>query len=255
MTETAHRLWVIAHRGGAALAPENTMSAFRASAEAGADMLEMDIQSTTDDQLVVCHDRLLGRTSGLDLDVTDCTLAEVRILDVGSYFAPEFEGERIPTLTEALNWARGRIRLLLDLKLEPGEEAQIIREISAARMEFDVVLGVHSVDSLTTIRKLCPSLRTVSLARSLWITQDMVDERVDYVRLWEEWATPEHVQRFHLMGVPVWVMVGGRSPSSAGATTVEALRALKAAGVDGVILNDPRLALALNEEQLVLAGH
>jgi len=254
MSETACRLWVIAHRGGAALGPENTLAAMRASVEAGADMLEVDVQNTSDGRLVICHDRLLERTSGVDLDVVDCTLPEVRVLDVGSHFGSEFEGERIPTLVEVLDWAHGRTRLLLDLRLESGHESQVIGEIVARRMEFDVVLGIHTVESLRAVRAICPSLRVVSLARSLWATQDMVDERVDLVRLWQEWATPDHIRRFHQMGVPVWVVTGGRSPETAGQATIEQLRALGSGGADGVILNDPRLAVALTEGQAVLAG-
>lgn len=226
------------------------MAAFRASVEAGADTLELDVRVTADDCLVICHDQELSRTAGVKARVADCTLEELRELDVGSHFDERFAGERIPTLRETLDWARGRAKLLLDIKLEPHHEAQIIEEIVARRMEFDVILGTRFLESLKAIKALCPSIRTLSLARSLWATQDMVDERVEVVRLWREWITPEHVQRFHEMGLPVWVMTGARRSPDVGETNMEELRDLTAAAVDGVILNDPRLALELNEEML-----
>ena len=250
MKEITRRLWVIAHRGGAALAAENTMAAFRASTEAGADMLELDVRLTADNHLVIYHDQELTRTAGISKRVVDCSLRELQLLDVGSYFNEGLAGERVPTLPEVLDWARGRARLLLDLKLEPQHEAQIIKEIVARRMEFDVVLGTRSLESLRAMKSLCPLIRTVSLARSLWATQDMVDERVEFVRLWHEWVTPEHVQRFHDMGLPVWVMTGGRHSPDVGETTMEELRELRAAAVDGVILNDPTLAIEANRELL-----
>jgi len=248
MKEITRRLWVIAHRGGAALAAENTMAAFRASAEAGADMLELDVRLTADNHLVIYHDQELTRTAGISRRVVDCSLKELQLLDVGSYFNEGLAGERVPTLPEVLHWARGRARLLLDLKLEPHHEAQIIKEIVVRRMEFDVVLGTRSLESLRAMKSLCPLIRTVSLARSLWATQDMVDERVEFVRLWHEWITPEHVQRFHDMGLPVWVMTGRRHSPDVGETTMEELRELRAAAVDGVILNDPTLAIEANRE-------
>jgi len=250
MRQIARRLWVIAHRGGSALAPENTIAAFEASLRAGTDMLEVDVRLTADGHMVIHHDRHLGRTAGVSRLVADCSLEELRCMDVGSYFGERFAGERILTLSEVLDWARGRARLLLDLKLEPYHEAEIIEDITARGMEFDVVLGTRSLQSLKEVKALCPAIRTLSLARSLWATQDMVDERVEFVRLWHEWVTPAHVQRFHERGIPVWVMTGGRHSPGVGDTTMEELRQLRMAAVDGVILNDPRLAVRVNREEV-----
>ncbi len=142
MKEITRRLWVIAHRGGAALAAENTMAAFRTSTEASADMLELDVRLTADNHLVIYHDQVITRTAGISRRVIDCSLRELQLLDVGSYFNEGLAGERISTLPEVLDWARGRARLLLDLKLEPHHEVQVIKEIVTRRMEFDVVGGV-----------------------------------------------------------------------------------------------------------------
>ena len=91
---------VIAHRGDVANAPENTLPAFRSAYERGADGIELDVRMTRDRQLVVFHDRGLKRITGKRGLVSNATLDEVRALDVGGWFAPEFRGEQAPTLDE-----------------------------------------------------------------------------------------------------------------------------------------------------------
>ena len=91
---------IIAHRGDLSRAPENTLPAFRRAMEAGADGVELDVRLTKDSQLVVFHDRNLDRTSNGAGPVNRSTLAEIRSLDVGSWFDPKFRGETAPTLDE-----------------------------------------------------------------------------------------------------------------------------------------------------------
>ena len=91
---------IIAHRGDVANAPENTLPAFRSAYERGADGIELDVRLTRDQQLVVFHDRTLKRTGGRRGLVSNATLEEVRALDVGGWFSPDFRGERAPTLDE-----------------------------------------------------------------------------------------------------------------------------------------------------------
>ena len=91
---------IIAHRGDQSMAPENTLPAFQRALAGGADGVELDVRLTRDGQLVVFHDRSLGRTSNGHGPVDHCTLAEVRSLDVGSWFSPDFRNETAPTLDE-----------------------------------------------------------------------------------------------------------------------------------------------------------
>ncbi len=91
---------IIAHRGDLSAAPENTLPAFQRGFAAGADGVELDVRLTRDDRLVVFHDRRLDRTSNGRGLVNGLTLAEVRSLDVGSWFGPAFKGEKAPTLDE-----------------------------------------------------------------------------------------------------------------------------------------------------------
>lgn len=90
------------HRGFSELYPENTMVAFRKCYESNAHAIEMDVRTTKDDELVMLHDTTIDRTSNSTGRVVDKTLAELKTLDFGSWFSPEFAGEQIPTLDEVI---------------------------------------------------------------------------------------------------------------------------------------------------------
>jgi glycerophosphoryl diester phosphodiesterase len=115
---------VIAHRGAAACAPENTLASFALASSHGADCIEFDLHATKDNVLVCIHDRALDRTTNVcDVFpersrrlVQDFSLAELKTLDCGAWFAPEYRGETIPTFAEVLDWSRGRIAALAELK-------------------------------------------------------------------------------------------------------------------------------------------
>ena len=91
---------VAAHRGYKSAYPENTLLAFRKALELGVDMLEFDLRLTLDKEVVVIHDATVQRTTSGAGEVRDYTLAELKSLDAGGWFAREFEGLKIPTLAE-----------------------------------------------------------------------------------------------------------------------------------------------------------
>jgi glycerophosphoryl diester phosphodiesterase len=111
---------VVAHRCGSAVAPENTLAALRTAVRQGADAVEVDVLPSRDGHPVVHHDDRLSRTAGVDAAVWDLDLAELRALDAGRWFAPAFEGERIPTLEEVVAALPAGARLVADFK--HGEE-------------------------------------------------------------------------------------------------------------------------------------
>ena len=111
---------VVAHRCGSAVAPENTLAALRTAVLQGADAVEVDVLPSRDGHPIIHHDDRLTRTAGVDAAVWDLDLAELRGLDVGRWFAPAFEGERIPTLEELVAALPAGMRLIADFK--HGEE-------------------------------------------------------------------------------------------------------------------------------------
>lgn len=109
---------VIGHRGASAYYPENTMGAFKAAYDMGAEMIEMDILLSKDGIPVVIHDETLNRTTSGKGKVVDYTYEELANLDAGSWFGEKHSHERIPTLEEVLIFARGKIALNIEIKAE-----------------------------------------------------------------------------------------------------------------------------------------
>jgi glycerophosphoryl diester phosphodiesterase len=95
---------VIGHRGAAAHAPENTLAGFACAVRLGVRWIELDVQLTADGVPVVFHDDRLDRTTDGHGLLVEMSLADLRRLDAGSWFAERFAGERVPTLAEALSF-------------------------------------------------------------------------------------------------------------------------------------------------------
>ena len=107
---------IIAHKGASGIAPENTLTAFQKALDLGVDMIELDVRHTKDEEIVVFHDSTLERTTDGRGLVEDITLAEIRELDAGSWFHPDFEGEKVPTLKEVLDLIDGQCKVLIEIK-------------------------------------------------------------------------------------------------------------------------------------------
>ena len=131
---------VVAHRGSSGAAPENTLAAVRLAITQKADVIENDIQRTKDGALVIVHDTTLARTTDVEdrfparapWNVGDFTLAEIKTLDAGSWFGPEFVGERVPTLGQWVRAVGSRAGMLLEVKapeLYPGIEIDVDKEL------------------------------------------------------------------------------------------------------------------------------
>src|SRR5690606_9559351 len=120
---------VIAHRGFSGAAPENTLAAFRKGIEIGSDMIELDVHLSRDGELVVIHDETLERTTNGKGRVADNTLMELKDLDAGSSFAPQFSGEKIPTLIEVIELAKGRVLVNIEIK-NPTHQRYSITELA-----------------------------------------------------------------------------------------------------------------------------
>ena len=131
---------VIGHRGSSAMAPENTLASIRLALRQGADYIENDIMRTKDGKLVVTHDLSLARTTDVEqvfpdrttYQVADYTLAEIKQLDAGSWFGPQFAGQRILTLREWVDAVGSSAGMLLEAKdpwAFPGIEIDIDKEL------------------------------------------------------------------------------------------------------------------------------
>jgi glycerophosphoryl diester phosphodiesterase len=231
---------VTAHRGHARAAPENTLSAIREAIASGADYTEMDVQQTADGVVVLLHDRDLKRVAGVARRLDELSYAEVRQLDVGSWFDPAFAGERVPTLEEAINLCRGRIKLNIELKFFTpdrrlaGEVARLVREKDA---ESDCLVTSLNYDALREVKRHNPRLRTgLTVAHALG---DVSRLDIDALSVRADFLSEEVLRAARRLGreVHVWTVNDARQ-----------MTRLMKRGVDNIITSDPDLAIRARGE-------
>ncbi|HDP34584.1 MAG TPA: hypothetical protein ENN29_05685 [Candidatus Hydrogenedentes bacterium] len=116
---------VIAHRGASAVAPENTLAAFRRAIDMGADWLELDCRLTRDGKLAVIHDPDISRMSARNTPIVQMRMRDLRLLDAGSWFAPAFSDERVSTLEDVLLLAGSQIGVYIEIKSAVDETPRI----------------------------------------------------------------------------------------------------------------------------------
>jgi len=107
---------IVAHRGASISAPENTLPAVKLAWQLDADAVEIDVQMTRDGQLAVIHDTTLKRTAGIDTNVCDLDMSELRTIDVGAWKADQWRGVTISELSEILATIPHGRRLFVELK-------------------------------------------------------------------------------------------------------------------------------------------
>ncbi len=133
---------IIAHRGSSFLAPENTRAAANLAWQEGADAIEADFFLSRDAQIVCIHDDTLKRTAGVDRRVSDLSFNELRQLDVGSWKAPQFTGERIATLDEMLATVPPGKRFYVEVKCGVDVVPELARAISACGLASDQIVPI-----------------------------------------------------------------------------------------------------------------
>jgi glycerophosphoryl diester phosphodiesterase len=153
---------ITAHRAGAVKAPENTLAAIEQAIVDGAHFAEIDVQETADGEIVVLHDTDLLRLAGVDRKVWEMAYDEICKLDVGSWFSDEFTGERVPTLREAIQTSRGRLKLNIELKPNGHEKAlveSVVQTIREEQFESDCIVTSLDYGSVLRTKQLDPRIR------------------------------------------------------------------------------------------------
>lgn len=158
---------VVGHRGYGEEAPENTLAALRRSIAEGVKVAEIDVRLTSDDVPVLLHDESLARTTGDRHQVGQLSLAMIKELDAGSYKSVEYRDERVPTLEETLRLCRGRLSLILHMKL-PHSGPEIAAAVGKTAMPVtDIWLMSDQQATLTEMKRLLPGARLVHLVYEL----------------------------------------------------------------------------------------
>ncbi len=207
---------VIAHRGASGDAPENTLAAFREAIRQKADAIELDVQQTRDNKLIILHDPWLQRTtSGRGL-VSSKNLKQIKALDAGSWHSPRFAGERVPTLEEVLDTFGVKTHYVIELKFyrpNPGRFARRVYDAVASRKLLDHTLFL-SFDPrlLSQIEKNNPAAKTCWAYFPLfgWVPPERLVNRFDALAIASRKASKAYTDRLHDLGKPVDLWMGAR---------------------------------------------
>ena len=181
---------VIAHRGASISYPENTRASTLAAVSSGATVIEADVRTTRDGQLVVLHDATLDRTTTGSGPVGGKTLAEIREYDAGTWFDARFSDQRVLTLSEVYAICRGKMDVLLDLK-ETGEEydRKVAAQVRSGKDSERTIIGVRSGAQARRFRRLLPEARQLGLVGNPDEIAAFAKVGVSMIRLWPRWLT------------------------------------------------------------------
>jgi glycerophosphoryl diester phosphodiesterase len=200
---------ITGHRGSKVRAPENTLSALRQAIAEGADYAEIDVQTTADGVVVLLHDADLMRVASVNRRLRDINYHELKDIDFGSWFAPEFSSERIPTLQEAIDVARGRIKLNIELKFtwpDPTLAEKVGNIIRQKGFSSDCVVSSLNFQALKEIKQAFPELTTGFIVFK--VAGNLPRMEADFMSINAARATPRLVRRLHRHGraVHVWTV-------------------------------------------------
>lgn len=236
---------IFAHRGASAYAPENTLAAFQLAVQQQADAIELDAKLSADGQIMVIHDQTVNRTTGADGRVAEMSLAALRELEAGSYFAPHFQGEKIPTLEEVFETVGKQIFINVELTnyVSPNDDlpAKVVRLVQQFNLSARVLFSSFNPRALQQAHRLLPEVPLGflalpgvkgSLARS-WFGR-LVPHQALHPEVSD--TTASLIQRTHRSGRRVHVYTVNQPQD---------MQRLFSLGVDGIFTDDPLLALRI----------
>ncbi len=232
---------ITAHRGASLVAPENSMAAVKEAIRQEADYIEFDIQELGDGTIAVLHDKDLKRVTGLAKNVWEVSYDDIRTLDSGSWFSPEFADQRIPTLQDVVDAAKGHVRLNIELKFH-GHERRFVETvvgiIAANRFHDHCVVTSLDYQGLMRAKKLDDRL-TVGHIVTVALGDTTVSD-ADFLSVHQDKATTALINTLHRAGkqIHVWTVNDAARMSR-----------LIDLGVDNLITDDPALARRVLEER------
>lgn len=233
---------VVAHRGGSLLAPENTLAAFKNAIALKADYIELDVQLSSDDSLMIMHDGTIDRTTNGTGGIRTKTYAQLKTYDAGSKFSSAFAGEKIPTLHEVFAAVVKSGNTTIGLAPEfKSSESNVIQLVVAAvqkwNMQSRTVLSSFNLNQLVVVKNLDPTIRVqvygsantsnidgLKAMGGEWIGSDVSNKTiVDYAHskgiIFNSWTINSASQMLPLIAM----------------------------GVDGIISDDPKTLIAVSD--------
>jgi glycerophosphoryl diester phosphodiesterase len=225
----------IGHRGAKAYAPENTLASFWKALEIGVDAVELDVRKTKDNHLVVIHDADIKRTTNREGSVNELTLKEIK--DVSTE-----QGEKIPTLQEALDFLDKKVKVFVEPK-ETGIEEQVLSIVHKKVLETNVVITSFLEDALRKVRELDRDIETgLIYANHKNPVKAASDLKANYLLPFYRFTHTANVDKAHKNGlkVVVWTI-----------NNPQEVEEYAKKGVDGIASDKPDI-LMVNASQPTL---
>ena len=230
-----HETKVMAHRGASTDTPENTMAAFQKAIDDMADYIELDVQLTSDGEVIVMHDSNAYRTTGVDDNIANMTYKEVRRLDAGSWYSQEYKGEKVPSLREVLELTQGKIKLNIELKpVDNGEELarKTVALIEKYNMEDDCVITSFSSAALAAVKSSNANIKVGYILSAAY--GDYYEmKNIDFFSVNAAFLSKRTIDAIHNSGKQVYAWTVNNKDS---------IKNLTNKGVDGIITDNPVLA-------------
>lgn len=239
----AHALEIIAHRGYSEIAPENTLAAFKLGWKKGADACELDLYLTGDNQIAILHDADTKRTTGVAKKVKETPLAELQMLDAGSWKSSAYHGERIPSLAEALaTLPEGKQRFFLEVKDTVRVVPELTRQLAGWKsrasqlciIAFDRAVAQECKKAMPWMpvyrlsAEKTKDKKPVDLAK---LISDTKADGLDGLDLGLKWDwSPALVEQVRAAGLKIYAWTINKP---------EDARRLAALGLDGITTDDP----------------
>jgi len=248
MLETLPRPTIFAHRGASAHAPENTLAAFELALAQGAEGIELDAKLSADGHAVVIHDATVDRTTDGHGRVKDMSLADLRSLGAGLFFAEKYRGEKVPTLEEVFEALGKRIFINVELTNYNTPGDHLVESVCMLVKKFElqkrVLFSSFFASNLSKARGLLPEVPRGLLAFNgllgAWARSfGFAFGRYQALHPNLKDVTPQQVQRVHRLErrVHVWTV-----------NAAEDMRRLFDWGVDAIFTDDPQLAVQVRGE-------
>lgn len=232
---------IVAHRAGSLFAPENTLPALEKAIKSNADYAEIDIQQSKDKELIILHDTNFKRTTGVNKNVWDVTYDEIKTYDAGSYYSPEFENTRIPTLEQMIQKANGKIKLMIELKINGHEsnlEEDTINLIKKYNFENQCVIASMNLEVLHKIKELDKNIKTVYITPIIFGEYYGMKD-VDMFSIESTFIDRNVIFRIHSNDKKVFVWTINED---------EAMKKLLSLPIDGIVTDNPELAAYYRSE-------
>lgn len=176
------KIEVVVHRGANHLAPENTVASALAAVAEGADWIELDVRASKDGVLYNLHDETLDRTTNGSGPIGERTAGEIDSLDAGSWFGPEFKGERVPTIAAMLDALKGKAKVFFDVKRGVCVRS-LVALIRSKGYENDCFCWFSDPDMLKAFLREAPDMKVKVNASD-----------IARLREWQSVCTPSYVE-------------------------------------------------------------